>query len=334
MVTRIGQANYPAAMRRDSVFVRGLVAASVARGTPMSGRQLESWSQAALLPANVEAIPRDRLLDHLTEVAKLYRPGPGAADRVALILAARGFGCERLRDAVARGLGASTPKEIEGAARAAADQLPDPESDEGSWEIERQARVLLGASGGQEIPPAIRGLLHLVEAAIKQEARQRPIIDPVTEQPDSPATTVFDAVTLVLGSGFSNASLDDDVTNLLGNALFGEQRELSDRGRDLIATITPEIASAPLGTLASISDTTADDLVRGAQYMLQILRHTPAIAKDLSPEHRQVLEWIAGLLGFVGIAIGPLLEPIREQQERLWCSSYHNSADASRSPVA
>lgn len=320
-------------MRRDSVFARELVADAKARGIALSGRQLESWSHEDLLPANADGMSRDRLLAHLEEVSKLYRSGPGPADRTALILAARGFGCERLRDAVARGFGASTPNELGGLARAAADELPNSESDKGSREIERQVRALLEASGDRDIPRPFRDLMSLVDPAIRQEVGRRPIIDPVTEQPDSPATALIDILTWMLGSGFSHKPLDADVTIILGNALFGEQRELSDRGHNLIATTTGEVTSAPLDMLASISDATTDDLVRGAQYMFQILSQTPAIAKDLSPEHRQVIECLAGLLGFIGIAIEPLLEPIREQLEQLWLGLHWESLDASRRPV-
>lgn len=87
-------------MRRSSKLAQDLTAALAATGVAVSPRQLDSWSQAGLLPVTVGCDAPT--VAHVAAVAAVYRPGPKAADRAALVIAARGFACPRLRDAIAR----------------------------------------------------------------------------------------------------------------------------------------------------------------------------------------------------------------------------------------
>lgn len=297
--------NYGPVMYRGATRTGELARALRDLGVSVEKRQLETWSQRGLLPR--PGTPKAKLLAHIEEIAKVHRSGPGAPDRTMLVLAARGFACSGLSAAVTRVWSASSSKSLKALANDAAAGLPDPEADEGSWDIEKQVERLLGLASVRGVPRPLREALSDIANAIANEAKQRPAIDLATGQPHSPMNTVFNVLVEIVVAGYGRSPLDPDAIRVLGNGLFGEDRELTRRGKQMIEAVSSRISTEPLNVLATFSAITDDDLVCGAQAMCALLSGIPALTSFRDPERHERLEYLAGALSPVGIATRTLL---------------------------
>ena len=187
----------------------------------IDGRQLEQWSQVGLLPP--DGTPAPALAAHVLELRKVYRPGPGAADRAMLVMAARGHACTGLYGAIRR---AARPEDTPTTA------WPDPETDEGDRAIHAEAQALYKATQHDDLPAEARDLLppHVNRAA--RNARRFPVIDYLTHTAASPEGVVISglAQVLALAYGEPGAIVDPETV-----ARFGppEPRELRDLQTEL-----------------------------------------------------------------------------------------------------
>ncbi len=153
-------------MNRNSETARHLVERLADVGTDVTGRQLERWSSERLMPP--DGLDEPAKVAHLAELVKVYRPGPGAADRSALVLLARGHACDRAREAIAqRFIGASVEAL---AASAAAWEVPtfsDPMTDAGSRGAEEIVGILSEvAENGLDVPigSPVKTLFEAIDA--------------------------------------------------------------------------------------------------------------------------------------------------------------------------
>lgn len=92
-------------MRRDSRTAAAFSEALSTMGVKVAARRFERWSADGLGPA--DAAPFDAQVGHYACLAHLSTSGRDA-DAVALRLAARGYPCDRLRNALLRRMGIET----------------------------------------------------------------------------------------------------------------------------------------------------------------------------------------------------------------------------------
>lgn len=137
-------------MRRDSAEAKKLVASLADAGVVVSGRWLEDRSQDGLLP--LDEVDEAVTVAHIAFVKRVHRPGPGAGDRTARLLAANGFSCERYGDHLSRTVGRALDIV---AAQFGAEPI-DTDTDEGFEQVERAATIAGEALDNEEIPLSYR----------------------------------------------------------------------------------------------------------------------------------------------------------------------------------
>ena len=189
-------------------------------GITISSRQLEKLSQKGLLP--LDETSDAQVAAHFAVLVEVYRGGPGAVDRAAFALAYRGFGCERLRDAIVRELHPQCEKATDLAAQleAATPDLVDAQSDEGLAEIEAAVNWM----ESDKLPKQLRWIVSLmVEMFRPENGVARPVIDPVTYwatgQPETPEQLSHSYLTNMIAAGIGDGIYDDTaIMAVLGNA--------------------------------------------------------------------------------------------------------------------
>ena len=177
-------------MRRDSPKARGWIDLLTASGIDgVTGRVIESWSHAGLLPP--DGVSDERRVEHVRQLRAVYRAHPGGADRAALILLARGFPCSGVREAIAREHGAQSLAEL---AKIARDELavvvPDPDTDEGSWAVDAKAGQIVDGPSDASMTAGFRRVMAAFLFPMIQRVRSAPLIDPTTGRPEAPEVTV------------------------------------------------------------------------------------------------------------------------------------------------
>jgi hypothetical protein len=230
-------------MRRDSfraqatvVLLRG--AGVTIDGREWTGRNLEHYSSTGLVPpgdANEEQVIKFfRELDLLG-----YKSG-ASPDRAALTLLPRGCPCERVREAIIRGLG--------GDGLAAAAQPPT------MLAALKHARSNM-EKAGQVVGEAFEALPadHILSTILKKSAAMTQrggridyagaLIGPLEETPEQRGRVIADTfVEVMVGEEAHDPSAIDDMANLLtGTAPSDLSRGEDSAVRALLGTVTPGI---------------------------------------------------------------------------------------------
>lgn len=304
-------------MKRDSAQARRIVAAL--DSPDVTGRRLERWSAAKLLPQ--AGSDEAKVLAHVAALADAAPQGRDP-DTVALIMAARGFGAERLPDALARVFGASSVdalgevEETEAQQRREIRAPIDPWSDDGSRHVESLAQWLIGIPDaiGDPGSDALRGILKLLGVlmgSVVENARTSPVPeDPILptaglsddrDPPrlESPERTSISAVeglfALLLGAEPTSYAAVSRIADPEGRIEEPNPDELecfADAGR-VAGALVQRVSWVPI-----------EGLVVGAQATKLMLRWT-GIDKYLGDPDR--VDMIAGALAIPGIAFAPLL---------------------------
>lgn len=148
-------------VKRRSAHVGKLVRDLGERGVDVRPRRIEGWTHEHLGPLAGTLYARQ--LEHFAALATLAASGR-SADLVALRLAARGFACERLLDAIRGQMGLAEGESISALPRL--DTTTGPSGDEGFAFIEDAAREIDGVAGQVPLP-----VVHFVEA-LRRNARR------------------------------------------------------------------------------------------------------------------------------------------------------------------
>jgi hypothetical protein len=138
-------------MRRNSAKAREMVEMLAKDGIEVTPRRLERWGQDGLAPLPGE--PQAQALRHYGLLAELSGAGE-KADRIAILLAARGHRCTRLRKVLL----ALTDPGPQGNA-----EVPDPDSDPGFELIEKTAAEYMASPIGS----GFVGGAHALEPLLK-----------------------------------------------------------------------------------------------------------------------------------------------------------------------
>jgi hypothetical protein len=200
-------------MRRNSTRAQQLVLLLSKAGIRVSNRRLEKLSQNGLLP--LDELTSAQIAGHFAVLVEVYRGGPGAADRAAFALAYRGFGCERLRDAIVRELSPQfgTASALAAHLEATEPEWVDAESDEGLAEIE--AAVDWMESG--KMPEQLRWIVGMLVLMFDPKyGLARPVFDqaaysgsglePAQDTPEQIAHSYF---TNMIAAGIGDGIYDD-----------------------------------------------------------------------------------------------------------------------------
>jgi len=273
-------------MRRDSALAAKVVASLEAEGTKVTGRRLEDWGRAGLLPP--QGTDAAIVVDQCRHLASLLGSGKGSAnmagyDRAALALAGRGLACERYRDALCRSLGYASSEEHRA-------QLPCPPQDDVDSEDIFAAIETFGAALGAAALGALDETNHALRAPAaelrKITRKAQAQLDPITETVDTPEATASSIMTalseIVIGDGHGSYGYGA-IAAMSGRRveeLTDEQTdELEDLMNDVGGRIGPEVeqvtANAPIAILAKAGllarrfflaghpDTEATDILAG-----------------------------------------------------------------------
>jgi hypothetical protein len=141
-------------VRRDSAKAFRLIAALAGQGVVVIGWWLEDRSRDGLLPS--DEVPEEVAVAHIAFLKTVHRPGPGAGDRAAKLLAVNGYTCERYGAYLARTIGS----DLNVMAASFGDEPIDTDSDEGFEQADEVATVVEQAIGSGEVPPALRRVLN------------------------------------------------------------------------------------------------------------------------------------------------------------------------------
>lgn len=290
-------------MKRTS---KTAVAITAALNRPdVTGRVLERWSQADLLPPDGTA---GQVVErHAAALADLGTQGRDP-DQVALILAARGFGAKRYRAALNRAYEAGPPADLTDLQSAAVkDPAAGTMTDEDSRLTEARVQLLLDVSesGSHTVMAKLfRGIVRAIEA----NAAADPVRDPIVRGPDgkglpeTPAQTVravfteiirmmageqvlaVDAASRVVEAEHRAPTIDSSVEAVV----LGEMQQLEATARQVMSTL----AGMPI-----------DALVSGAQ-IARVTMAATGVGEMLGPER---IDLLAGILAPVGIGLVPML---------------------------
>ena len=297
-------------MKRNSPKALELVKSVARLGVEVSGRQLESWPNALFPPDDT---PPDQFAAGVAAVASVYRPGRGSVDRAVLVVAARGFGCKGLPDAIARNLGAASTDDLEAQASAiAATPTPDPDTDGGSQVIENNARAVIDTAANVDgFGPALdllKGLLSDTAA----NARTKPVLDlaaldkasdainvSLSETPEMTVLSVLDqSYRLIYGGGLTDA-------NTASRVVEDGNPKLDSDGQAALDEIAGGDARA-FGVMANLGSIPPWVLAGGAQLMRALLE-TSGVSNMAGFGDPERLDLLAGTLAPVGLALAPVI---------------------------
>jgi hypothetical protein len=304
-------------LSRKSPQLPAIVAAVAALGVTIDGRALESLSQAELLPP--DGTPLDQLAAHVVAASSVYRPGPGAKDRAARILAARGFGCVRYPAVLARSYGASSIEDLASQMKRVRTDAPDPDTDDGSLEIERRAQAVLDAGTGPGPGPAL-GLLAGLLGDIKRNSDRTPVADPVVEEPTGPRgvpiTETSEQTTFSVLEQMYRIVYGGSVTSAesLSRVVEDGAPEL-DGNQDAALAALVGVESVVVAVLANLGSLPPWVLAGGAQFARVLLASSgvdslPGVRSQPVNQEREgdeELDQLAAVMAPMGIALAPMI---------------------------
>jgi hypothetical protein len=260
----------------------------------VTGRWLERQSQAGLLPP--PGTPAEVVHRHVNAVADL-NPAGRDPDRMAFMLAGRGFGCVRLPAALVRAY--SQPGPVDSAEHPATLQTWATSDDVAV--IEAPVDALLGVRNVRSRTALVECLQQLVRT-VERNAASDPVRDALVDLPESPASTlraaVADAMRLLCGGEL----IETESVSRLADA-DGRMTALDDRRQeavDMFATVGP-VAERFAATLAELPP---DTLAVGAKLARHLL-DAAGVGKMIGGPER--LDLLAGTMAPFGLAMFPML---------------------------
>lgn len=298
-----------AGVKRDGVQARNIVAKV---GNPdVTGRRLERWSAAKLLPPGTP--DEATLLAHVAALADAAPPGRDP-DTVALIMAARGFGCARYPESLARNYGAESLGALAADfAQGTHFAVVDPTTDDGSRAIDQRATFIDGvvATDGP-LPLPAEALRALLRDANQKITDGPPIVEdsllptagphrsdgsPIPASPEQVAHTMLVGLMMLFAGGCPTTF------TAIAVGSGAEQPSPSPTGdqEQALALFSGAIECVQ-GLMANLTQLPLEALVFGAQAMRLILR---AAGVDALLAERT--DRLAGMLAPVGVAFSPLL---------------------------
>jgi len=255
-------------------------------------RRLERWDQDGLFPPNYKEVPREQLVEHIKALADVAKGGPkkGWQDWVAITMAGRGHGCERYKEALVRAYGANSTTEL--AARVKEDMKPiDPNSDEGTWIIDQIAKKTELALDNEIGPPVVVKQMNELSTRIEEEAKDHPIVDPISKEEEESRDTVHSAnsqALMIIYGGSRTSAAIDFVDGDKGNPNWE---------RPFTNTEVP-LASVINRILCNLDSVPLARLMRGARSTREIFSwyRPPGFDKDQQ-------DYFAGFMAPTGLAI-------------------------------
>jgi hypothetical protein len=267
----------------------------------VSTRQLESWSQAGLLPCN--HVPVQELAAHVAQLAEVYRPGPDATRKAALVLAARGYPCSVLSEVLRDYYHAKMVK------------TPSPDTTEGQRAIRQEAQAVLNRAEAPVVgAPVVLNEFYaqMVKAALDQ-ARSQPATDSLTRTAERPEVAVKDALTVVLEAMYGDPEPPTE-EGLARVETYGAPPipptigDLADR-TEAAKVLTEETTNFGAYLAYAVDNAGPEDFARGAMVMRALLVLVPATKVSVLADPEK-LDYLAGLMAPIGVAmayIGPRL---------------------------
>jgi hypothetical protein len=262
----------------------------------VTGRWLERQSQAGLLPP--PGTPAEAVHRHVNAVADL-NPAGRDPDRMAFMLAGRGFGCVRLPAALVRAY--SQPGPVDSTEHPATLQTWTDATSDDVAVIETRVGALLGVLDVRSRTVLVECLQQLART-VDRNAASDPVRDALVDLPESPAATLRAALadTMRLLSG--GELMEAESVSRLADA-DGRMTALDDRRQeavDMFATVGP-VAERFAATLAELSP---DTLAVGAKLARHLL-DAAGVGKMIGGPER--LDLLAGILAPFGLAMFPML---------------------------
>ncbi len=295
-------------MRRDSAEARRWTDLATANGIEgVTGRLIEAYSHAGLLPP--EGVSDEHRVAHLRQVRSVYRPGPGGADRAALILLPRGFPCAGVREAIARAHGATSLAELAEKARAELSRpLPDPETDEGEAAIESEAQRIISAPGRNTLPAVDRRVFAAFLDRALANVAAAPLVDSATRTPEPPDATLLSGLTQAAAVVRGGSPWAPEALARMGTSQpidktvwQGEGAAILTEGQDVVEDAYGDAEEVRMHLRAVPFET----LVAGARLVRSLFRVLVEQAPGRTLAGSEDLDYNAGVMAPLGIALLP-----------------------------